>query len=103
MSTLSRSIVPASIGPALTVVTAASALLNGPMATLTTIAFVLTVVWGIIEIAFLSYTPIASIELDGPSLLEDGVVRGTAEVSEENSAAVVPFPDPNPQHVPRAA
>jgi len=77
MSTPTRSILSASIGPGLTLFTAISAYVNGPLAAITTIAFGLTVVWGIIEIAILTYTPISSIELDGPSLLE---------MPEENSA-----------------
>lgn len=72
MSTPVRSFLSASVGPGLTVFTAASAYFNGPLAFATTLGFGLAVVWGIVEIALLSYTPVASIDLDGsPSLLED--------------------------------
>ncbi len=95
MSTPTRSFLSASIGPGLTLATALSAYANGPLAATTTIAFGLTVVWGIIEIALLSYTPIASIELEGPSLLEiDASSTDSADTA--GAGKVVAFPDPNP-------
>jgi len=103
MSTPTRSFLSASIGPAMTVLTAVSAFINGPLSAATTIAFGLTVVWGIIEIAFLSYTPIASIELPGPSLLEDTAETQETAMLDDSTDKVIPFSDPNPSHAQRAA
>lgn len=95
MSTPTRSFFSASIGPGLTLATALSVYANGPLAATTTIAFGLTVVWGIVEIALLTYTPIASIELDGPSLLEIDETSTDAPNAAETDK-VVAFSDPNP-------
>ncbi|MBE2212763.1 MAG: hypothetical protein IAE82_02755 [Opitutaceae bacterium] len=103
MSTPTRSIFSASIGPALTLSTAVSAYVNGPLAAMTTVAFGLTVVWGIVEIALLSYTPIASIDLDGPSALESEASHDSARLTDTASDKIVPFSDPNPEHARRAA
>lgn len=92
MSTPLRSILSASVGPGLTVFTAASAAFNGPLAFSTTLGFGLTVVWGIVELALLSYTPVASIELDGPSLLLEDPNVGDEPTDEK----LVAFSDPTP-------
>lgn len=92
MSTPLRSLLSASVGPALAVFTACSAYLNGPLAFATTLGFGLTVVWGIVEIALLSYTPVSSIELEGPSLLEDA----THASRRDDAGRIATFPDPNP-------
>jgi hypothetical protein len=103
MSTPIRSTLSASIGPGLTLLTAASAYVNGPMSTITTLAFVLTVIWGLAETALLSYTPIASIDLDEPTRLSTGMDDAPAPALEVPAENIVPFPDPNPRHARRAA
>jgi hypothetical protein len=87
MSTPLRSILSASIGPGLTVFTAWSLFFHGPLAISTTIGFSLTLVWGMIELALGSYTPISAIDLDGPSLLDDD------ESADEEASRVVRFPE----------
>jgi len=95
MSTPTRSLLSASIGPGLTLATALSTYANGPLATTTTIVFGLTLIWGIVEIALLSYTPIASIELDGASLLE--IEESSTDSMDTTEAGnIVAFSDPNP-------
>ncbi len=85
MSTPSRSFLPASIGPALTLFTAWSVYAHGPLALPSTLGFILTLVWGMVEITLFSYTPIASIELDDRSLLD-------TPPAPADEAAVVDFP-----------
>lgn len=94
MSTSIRSTLSASIGPGLSVITACSAYFNGALALTTTISFGLAVAWSIIEVVLRSYTPIDSIELDGPSLLANDTTSSTAAACDAGN--VVAFSDPNP-------
>lgn len=97
MSTPFRSFLSASFGPGLTVFTACSAYFNGPLAFSTTLGFGLTVVWGIVEIALLSYTPVASIELDsGRTLLEDDLRESSTTTAAMDN--VLAFPEQSPHH-----
>ncbi len=100
MSPSVRSFFSASIGPGLTLFTACSAAYYGPLALVTTVSFIVTVLYGIIEIALLSYTPIDSIELNGPSLLIDDSLEENA--SADRDSAILEFPSAR-EHTSRAA
>lgn len=103
MSARTHSTFAAFIGPGLTLLTAASAYVNGVMSAVTTTLFALTVLWSLVETALQTYTPVSLIELDGPAPLDSRANDTDASAPDTPAGTIVPFSDPNPRHAERAA